>query len=195
MHGLVNKSLQFFLRDTYGAAVWDDVTRRAGLDVTSFEAMLSYEDAVTYQVLDAAAELLDKTREGLLEDLGTYLVSHPSVDALRRLLRFGGVNFDDFLHSLDDLPGRARLAVADLELPELELRPCSRGHYALTVRSRHPGFGHLILGVLRAMADDYGALVLMEHEGGRPPVETLSIQVLESSFAEARAFSLAREAG
>ncbi len=58
----------------------------------------------------------------LLEDLGTYLVSHPNVQGLRRLLRFGGAGFIDFLHSLDELHDRARLAVPDLDLPQLELR-------------------------------------------------------------------------
>ena len=194
MHGLVNKSLQSFLRDTYGAPAWDDVVRRADLDVASFEAMLIYDDDLTYRTIDAASKLLGKTREVLLEDLGTYLISHPAVDAVRRLLRFGGVNFEDFLHSLDDLPDRVRLAVPDLELPDLELRPCTDGQYALTVVSSHPGFSHVMVGVLRAMADDYGALVLLDHEGGQPPLHNISIRVLESSFAQARAFSLAREA-
>ena len=121
MHGLVNRSIQCFLRDTYGAAAWAHVVREAGLGFDSFEAMLNYETAMTEAVLVAAARVLGRPRESVLEDLGTYLVSHENTQALRRLLRFGGVTFDDFLHSLEDLPERARLALTDLDLPALTL--------------------------------------------------------------------------
>ena len=122
MHGLINRAIERFVRDTYGRDTWGEVTAKAELECAEFESMLTYEDEVTDQVLDAASTVLDKPREEVLEDIGTYLVSHPKVEALRRLLRFGGVNFTEFLHSLDDLPGRARLAVANLDMPDLELR-------------------------------------------------------------------------
>ena len=94
MHGLINRSIQCFLRDTYGAQVWSDVAIAARLGFDSFEAMLSYESDLTEAVLTAACTHLDKRRDVLLEDLGTYLVSHPNVEALRRLLRFGGTTFE-----------------------------------------------------------------------------------------------------
>ncbi|MDZ7908979.1 MAG: heme NO-binding domain-containing protein [Gemmobacter sp.] len=117
MHGLINRSIQCFLRDTYGAPVWATIVREAGLGFDSFETMLTYDAALTDAVLEAAARVLGKPRDYVLEDLGTYLVTHENTQAVRRLLRFGGVSFADFLHSLEDLPGRARLALPDIELP------------------------------------------------------------------------------
>ena len=110
MHGLINRSLQCFLRDTYGQPAWDAVVREARLDFDSFEAMLTYEDDLTDRVINAAAEVLHRPRETLLEDMGHYLVSHDTQISLRRLLRFSGVNFADFVNSLDvdpDHEGRA----------------------------------------------------------------------------------------
>ena len=171
-----------------------DVVRRraqaAGLEDASFEAMLIYDDAVTDAVLDAATRELKKPREVFLEDLGTYLVSHPTTEAVRRLLRFGGVSFGEFLNSLDELRGRARLAVSDLKLPELELHEESGGNYRLDCRYHRPGFGHVLTGILRAMADDYGALVLLDLVERRDDTEILSIVVLETEFAEGRGFQL-----
>lgn len=69
--------------------------------------MLTYEDSVTLDVLAALGVVLDRPQQDILEDIGTYLVSHPKVEPLRRLLRFGGPTFTEFLHSLDDLPARA----------------------------------------------------------------------------------------
>ncbi|MFP4406146.1 heme NO-binding domain-containing protein, partial [Rhodosalinus sp.] len=111
MHGLINRAIQCFVADTYGREAWIAVVHRADLGFTEFEAMMIYPEEVTPRVLDAACRELDKAPDELLEDIGTYLVSHPQAEAVRRLLRFGGVNFVDFLNSLDDLPERARLAV------------------------------------------------------------------------------------
>ncbi len=195
MHGLINRSIQCFISDTYGADTWASVTQDAGLGFERFEPMLEYDDAQTYAVLDAAAARLSKTRETLLEDLGTYLITNPHVQAPRRLLRFGGVTFVDFLHSLDDLHDRARLAVPELDLPKLELLGYrATGGFTLYCRWRHPGFGYVLIGVLRAMADDYGALVFMEHMGAEGCLERISINLLEARFAEGNSFSLAPDA-
>lgn len=190
MHGLINRSIQSFLRDTYGTNLWTRTTLDARLGFDNFEAMLSYEDAVTDAVLDAAARQLNRPKEALLEDLGTYLVSHPHFEPLRRLLRFGGSEFVDFLHSLDELPGRARLAVPDLDIPQFELKPDGAGRFRLLCRGGRPGYGHVMTGILRAMADDYGALVMLDHLGWQNGSEVIGIEVLAHDYAEGRPFTL-----
>ncbi|MBT9383452.1 heme NO-binding domain-containing protein [Pseudooceanicola sp. CBS1P-1] len=195
MHGLINRSIECFLRDTYGVGLWADVALRADLPGTSFEAMLSYEDALTWRVLEAAEALLKKPRAVLLEDVGTYLVSHANNEGLRRLLRFAGVGYEDFLHSLDDLPDRARLAVGDLMIPPLELSQQGDGRFVLRCGPGMPGFGHALIGVLRAMADDYGALVMLDHLGSRRGIETIEIRLVERAFTEGREFELGARTG
>ncbi len=195
MHGLINRSIQSYVCDNYGTAVWDAVVNKAGLEFTEFEAMLTYPDALTPAVLDAAAGVLSRPRSELMEDIGTYLVTNPTFEAVRRLFRFGGVDFQDFLHSLDDLPDRARLAVSDLHLPKLELRALADGQFSLICGGDVAGFGHVMMGILRVMADDYGALALLEHSGETGGIETLSITLVEADFAEGRHFALGASAG
>ena len=190
MHGLVNRAIQRFLTDTYGAGCWQKVTVAANLGFDEFEAMLIYEEALTGKVLQAACGELEKDCTEVLEDIGTYLVSHPNAEAVRRLLRFGGEDFVEFLHSLDDLPDRARLAVADLDLPQLELREHASDRFSLTVSARIDGFGHVMMGMLRTLADDYGALVLLEHRGGQSEIEVIDITLIETGYASGRSFEL-----
>ena len=185
MHGLINRSLQCFLRDTYGASCWAAVAEAAALDPAGFEAMLRYDDAVTEAVLDAAASRLGKPRAALLEDWGMFLAS---LEPLRRLLRFGGVGYVDFLHSLDELPERARLAVPDLDMPDLTLSPRGADRFALACRAGKPGFAAVFAGILRAMADDYGALVLIDPGPG----EEVQIELLQTRYSAGRGFDLAR---
>ena len=195
MHGLINRSLENFLRRTYGDGLWGAIMDEIDCGFDSFEPMFVYEDSLTERVVLVASERLEKPREDILEDLGTFMVTHESSERVRRLLRFGGVDYEDFLHSLDDLPGRARLAVQELELPGLELVEHGSGEFGLTVTSKIAGFAHVLLGMLRALADDYGALALLDYVGRAGGEETISIRLLDAGFQEGRAFDLAAGAG
>jgi hypothetical protein len=195
MHGLINRSIQSFLRDSYGPAVWTAVLRKAEIPFDSFEPLLSYPPEMTDSLIASGVEILSRPRHELLEDMGTYLVSSDSLKALRRLLRFGGVSFVEFLHSLEDLPDRAHLALSDLSLPEIILLERGEGRYFLRCAPLIEGTGHIIVGLLRAMADDYGALVLLDHLGVEGPYEVVSVHLLDQSFSEGNKFDLALPVG
>lgn len=191
MHGLINRSLESFLRGTYGEEFWCNIVHDLKLGITPFEPMFCYDPELTENIVDQAADRLGKTRDALLEDFGTFLIIDKRSDRVRRLLRFGGVTFTEFLHSLEDLPGRARLAVPEIDMPEIELDELPDGQFVLSVRHPIPGFGHVILGSLRALADDYGTLALLEHDGREGETETISVQLLDVAYAEGRRFDLA----
>ncbi|WP_135501466.1 heme NO-binding domain-containing protein [Roseovarius aestuariivivens] len=198
MHGLINRAIEMFVRDTYGRKAWVALALHCDLGFNEVEAMLTYEDDITLALLHELAREQQKPVETLSEDIGTYLVSHPNCERVRRLLRFSGDNFTEFLRSLDDLPARARLAVPDLILPRLELREHNLQHFSLKVvhgPDLPPVFGHALVGLLRAMADDYGALVVLDHKGGSAGTEVISVDLLEAAFAEGRSFALGQVPG
>lgn len=195
MHGLINRAIQGYLRDTFGQHVWLSVARAARLGHDGFEPMLQYDPSQTEAVLDTAARLLDRPRETLLEDMGNYLVSHPNLERLRRLLRFGGVGFVDFLQSLEDLHERGRLALPDLDLPLLDLAEEGADRFRLTCCSPLAGAGYVAMGLLRAMADDYGALVLLDHRGVTENGDVIDIHLLDMQHSKGRRFELSAGTG
>ncbi len=190
MLGLINRSFQFFLIDTWGVEAWETVASATGLPFAGFEAMLSYDDGALDRVIEASSSHLHRSRFSLMEDLGTYLVAHPRQSTVRRLLRFSGANFTDFLASIEELPDRGRLVLPDLDLPGLTLADLGGGAFRLRCLSPITGAGHVIMGLLRAMADDYGALVLLEHLGVEGGEEVIGIQIADLELYEARPFSL-----
>lgn len=190
MHGLIYRTLQLFVQDSHGAESWRAIVDQAELEIPEFEAMLSYDPALAEGLLAAAQQVLSVPRDMLLEDVGTYLVSHPNNEVLRRLLRFGGLDFADFLHSLEDLPDRARLAVPDLVLPDLELHEEAQNQFVLGLSGGFPGFGNVMVGLLRAIADDYGALVLLDHLGSDGDMEQVQIALVDTRHSSGRDFAL-----
>ncbi len=191
MHGLVNRAMERFLRDTFGGSAWQQIAARAALPLDSFEPLMLYDPALTIAVIDAAVLVLGRPADALLEDMGTYLVSRNSDERLRRLLRFGGVGFRDFLHSLEELPARARLALPDLKLPEMRLVDLGRRDFTLSTTAPFPGGGFVLMGLLRAMADDYGSLVVLDMAGQGAKGDMIRIQLLDEDYAEGRRFNLA----
>jgi len=193
MNGLINRAIDRFARDTYGEALWGKLRDQLAIDESAFEPLMPCDPAITARIVTALAARLARAPDELLEDLGTYLVSHPRSEAVRRLLRFGGVDFAEFLDSLEDLPERARLAMSDLDLPEIALHFHGSGVYRVELGiSATAGvrFGPVLLGVLRTMADDYGALVLLDHRGSDARGEIIEVRLLDDSFARGRAFDL-----
>ena len=187
MDALLLRSLQGYVRDTFGPKVWQAICRRVGLKFETFEPMLRYDLGTADRVAQQAADALGRSVEAIWEDMGTYLVTNPVNEGVRRLLRFGGLGFADFLHSLEEMPGRARLAMPDLDLPEIDLQEIGPERFELRCRSRHKGMVRVLVGMLTAMADDYGTLCLIDPgEDGR-----ISVRVLDSFHGQARPFDLA----
>ncbi len=191
MLGIVNKAIECFVSDTYGGA-WKDVAQALDLGAPSFEALLPYDDELTGRLIEEAARRIGKPRDELLEDLGIYLVSHPRYAVLRRLLRFAGVTFEDFLLSVDELPDRSRLALPDLHLPTIRVDASGNDHFVIRVGPGLPGFAQVLTGCLRAMADDYGALVTLslvaEADSGAGSIEAT---LYTARHGSGRSFKLA----
>jgi hypothetical protein len=191
MHGLIFLTLEAFISDAFGPERWAQAVALSDLPVTSFEAMLQYDAAYFPILLTACAQNLDRAPSVILEDLGAYLITHQNHASVRRLMRFGGDTFSELLHSLDDLPGRTRLAVSGLELPHVHVREPITRNFTIHCTGTPTGFGHVLVGLLRAMADDYGTLAVLEHRGVRDGAEVIEVQVIETAFADDRGFSLA----
>ncbi len=193
MQALVNRAIREFICATYGATAWRDVAREAGHDPAKYDAMLVYEPDCVKELLAAASSVLGKPEQVILEDVGTFLVSGTASGVARRLLRFTGPTFLEFLLSLDELPERVRLALPELEVPPIEVMQTDDGQIGLHCGAGCPGVTDLLAGLVRAMADDYGALVTVERVG---PFRTdgsgqLLLSLHDPSFSQDRGFKLA----
>ncbi len=179
--------MQAFVIESYGAALWDDIARRCDVPGGGFEILLSYPPDLLDRVEDEVARRIDRTRAEMLEDLGVHIVARPHGDAVRRLLRFSGARFGDFIENLPDLPERLRLAVPGLDLPPLDLAAVAPPGAGWIVTPGDPRIVPLLVGVLRAMADEHGTLALVEATRDRRGID---VSLLCAEHGAARDFAL-----
>lgn len=172
MHGMINRGLQSFVHDYYGSAKWEQTCVAADLPFFSFESLVQYEDDISKRLLETLSVILDRDRDDILEDFGTYLVTDERLSGIRRLLRFGGETYADFLMSLEDFSARLKVVLPFLQVPTLTVEPRPGNIHSVHYDYAAPGYGPVLLGLLRAMADDYGTLVTIE----RHPVSSGPVQ-------------------
>jgi len=161
--GMINRGLQSYICDVHGVDIWEEICEQSKLPFYSFEYMLTYDDATTEALLSSFGALTHRKRDEILEDFGTYMVSDNSLNAMHRLLKFGGSSYVEFLHSLNFVYDRAKMAVPDLDIPTMELVENNPNQFILYTRFRKRGFGPTLLGLLRALANDYDTLVSITH--------------------------------
>jgi len=182
MHGLINRSLERFVRDSYGDPAWCDVAAGLDLPCDRFEPFRHYPDALTLRVIEAAAARLGKPRPELLEDLGAWLAR---TEPIRRLLRFSGSDFSDFILALEELAGRVGMILPELEMPRITVAVLAEQQFRVAVEDAMPEWRGVLAGVVRAMSDDYGALALIVDDG-----EAIAVDVSDGTFCEGRDFDL-----
>ncbi|MEM7242906.1 MAG: heme NO-binding domain-containing protein [Pseudomonadota bacterium] len=164
MHGLINYGLQSFAEEIYGKALWQDLVAQAELPCETFETMLIYDDDVTLRIVDHLAEMTRHKRTEILEDFGTFLVSEHSSPAILSLLKLAGASYRDFLMSLEDVAARLKIALPELDIPNMQVTKHASTQFELSFQSPLDGYGEAFLGLLRAMADYYNVLATLDLE-------------------------------
>ena len=194
MHGLICKSLEGFLKDCHGDNAWQSVLRRVDAWFDRFEMLRIYDNALIAEVLLAAAEEIDDDPYHILEDMGHWLCTHPPMEPFRRLIRFSGATFVDLIYSLDEIRDRAAMALPGIDLPCFAVSEREPGCFDVVARWEVPGACAMLRGILRAMADDYGALAVVGEvtrlRDGSVCVERLSLEVYDPAFQAPREFAL-----
>ncbi|CTQ32835.1 heme NO-binding domain-containing protein [Jannaschia rubra] len=194
MYGLICKSLEGFVRDRRGAEAWGRIVARAELPFETFEALRVHDKEMMLRLIAAAAQEMQRETLALIEDVGHWICTHPPLEPVRRLIRFSGRNYVDLIHSFDEMQERAKLALPGIDFPEFLVTEVGPGRFEVVARWEMAGAAALLTGMFRAMADDYGALALIETTDFRREdglsIEVISIHVIEQAFQEPKEFKL-----
>ena len=165
MLGLINKGLEDFIIELRGQAEWARICSELGFEESRFEALINYPPDVTDKLLDACAHALNLEKRELLDDFGTFITVGERGEVLRKFLRIGGANYRSFLFSLPRLMQILRASIPGFQWPHLKLHHVSACQFEL-YESDFELINLVFLGILRAMADEYKALISIKLKQG-----------------------------
>lgn len=177
MHWLIRRSVETFLRDIYGDVIWQSLWRSSD----SVADFWSNEWHGRNMIADAARHL-HKPMEDLLDDLGAWIARQ---EHTRRLLRFSGRSFGEFLENLELLPDRVHMVVPDLDIPPMQIISTGDDFLQIALDEGHEEWVFVVAGLIRVMADDYGVLGLFYVQDGM-----VCVRVCDGSFGVKRSFKL-----
>ncbi|MEM7308557.1 MAG: heme NO-binding domain-containing protein [Planctomycetota bacterium] len=188
MYGLVNIAIRDLILGQHGEETWDRIRERAGVRSTTFVAMETYPDEVTYGLVAAASEELGAPQEALLEAFGEYWMTFTAEEGYGDTLEFAGSTLDEFLAHLDDMHARVALTFPDLCPPSFEAEYAPDGRLAVRYRSDRPGLAPMVVGLLHGLARRFDKHIDIERVPSQVEVgadETFLLRISDASGAQA----------
>lgn len=161
MYGLVNQAVKGFVEDHHGTEMWTRIHTKAGAPA-SFAAMSPYEDAITYNLVGAAAELLQVPAEKILFAFGEYWVEKVATAHYEAIMNRSGQTFLDFVKNLDHMHQRIRMTFPNYNPPSFRVVPLGPDQLQVDYYSDRPGLLPFVEGLFMALGRYYRTEVRIE---------------------------------
>lgn len=171
MYGLVNRAFQELVCARYGEPIWQQIRIKAGVEDEVFVRMDSYPDAVTYQLMEAASDVLQTPSDVLLEEFGRHWMRYTSLEGYGDLLADMGSNFHQALAGLDGMHARVGLLYPDLRPPLFRCTDITLDGLRLHYHSERTGFAHMVVGLVEGLGEKFGLKVGITHAVARGAVQ------------------------
>jgi Haem-NO-binding len=168
MYGLVNKAVEQMAVEGYGRGTWDEIRRRAGVDVDVFVNMRQYDDDLTYRLVGAASEVLGISPDEVLEAFGRYWILYSAKEGYGAMLDMGGSNLREFLLNLDMLHARVHMSFRELRPPSFVCTEEDETGLTLHYHSHRAGLTSFVVGLLRGLGERFSTpleLEILERKG------------------------------
>lgn len=162
MIGLVNKAIEGLVCSAHGEETWDEIVERAGVGDAHFLGMDPYPDAVTYDLVGAAAEVLQTEAADLLRAFGEYWTTYVVDEGYGHLLEMHDGGFVSFLSRLDEMHGRVGLVFDGLQPPSFRCEDEQESQVVLRYYSDRPGLAPMIEGLVLGLGRRFDLDVSVE---------------------------------
>lgn len=155
MYGLVNKAIEELVVNSYGKDAWVTIKARAGVEVDVFISNAGYPDELTYQLIGAAAEVLELSAEQVLIAFGEHWVLQTGLSNYGPMMKSGGKTLREFLLNLPNFHTRVAMIYPKLEPPGFACSEVTETSLHLHYMTRRPGLTAFVSGLLRGLGKLY----------------------------------------
>lgn len=162
MYGMVNQAVRGLVTEKFGAETWTKIHTGAGAP-ENFSAMQPYDDAVTYNLVGQAVEVLGLPADVILRTFGQYWVTDIATLHYEKMMASTGADFADFLSNLDHMHQRIRVTFPDYQPPSFRVKALEAGKLQVDYYSHRPGLLPFVEGLFTGLGDYFKEEVSFEH--------------------------------
>ena len=171
MYGMVNLAVEQLICENYGTETWNQIKKKAGVTVSHFVNMESYDDAITYNLVGAASEILETPVNKLLESFGEYFIMFTAKEGYGEMLKLGGKTFPEYLSNLNMLHFRIGNMMPHLVPPTFQVSNVTENSLTLTYISEREGLSPMVLGLIKGLGKILGSPCEIKELGKNPTLD------------------------
>jgi len=155
MYGIVNKAIEELVISNFGHDKWTLIKEKSGIDIDYFISTEPYDDAVTYLLAQAVAEVMDITLTDVLIAFGEWWILKTGKEKYGSLMKAGGKSLQEFLIHLPDFHTRIMLMYPKLTPPEFEITDIKENGLQVHYHSKREGLQEFVRGLLQGLSKLY----------------------------------------
>ena len=156
MYGLVNRAIEQLVLSLKGEAGWRGVCAHAGLAADGFVSMQTYDDDVTFRLVQSVSARLGLPPEQVLEAFGEYWITYTAEEGYGELMAAGGNNLREFLGNMNDMHARVETIFPQLRPPTIRVEDVSDTEYRIHYLSEREGLAPMVVGLVKGLAKRFG---------------------------------------
>lgn len=162
MYGMVNQAIRGLVIENFSEDKWVAIASKAD-SPTDFVSLESYDDDITYQLVGAAAEVLEMEPSLILQTFGRYWIENIAMAAYPNLMNKTGTNFEKFVANLDHLHSRIKATFQNYKPPSFRVKSISDGVFMVDYYSEREGLLPFVEGLLDGLGAHFEMKVTLEH--------------------------------
>ncbi|XP_062537578.1 guanylate cyclase soluble subunit beta-1 isoform X4 [Armigeres subalbatus] len=152
MYGFVNYALELLVLKNFGINIWEQIKKKAQVNMEGqFLVRQIYEDDITYNLIEAAVEILNIPAGDILELFGKTFFEFCQDSGYDKILQVLGATPRDFLQNLDALHDHLGTLYPGMRAPSFRCTETD-GQLVLHYYSERPGLEHIVIGIVKAVA-------------------------------------------
>jgi len=148
---------------SFSGETWREICLKAGVDDDSFEAMKTYPDSVTFNLVAAASERLQMPVSDVLRCFGEYWITFTAEEGYGPLMDLFGQDLRTSLMNLNRMHSHMGAMMPALQPPRFEVVTVGPRDLVLHYYSSREGLGPMVEGMVLGMAKKFNSVVEVKH--------------------------------
>ncbi len=159
MYGMVNKAIAEMVCQQFGEDTWQQIKRKAELNVDVFLSMDAYPDDLTHRLVKAASAVLGLSASDVMQAFGEYWVKYTAEEGYGDLLEMSGDTLPEFLENLDNMHARVGVSFPQLKPPAFECTHMTEDSLNLHYQSTREGLTPMVIGLVKGLGERFNTEV------------------------------------